>query len=531
MLVLIIVGVVGLLVWIVYVQSEARQQADVRCALDVVGTTAVVESFFGKTWKRVPGPGRLNARQRLKRGAPVLSVDWASSPQGGTEVSVWVSDFTVRTIGGLRFVKMMDHAQYAWRKKRQLGICLGRQGEASLRTGPSPSQPARDSRPISSPTDAVEKVEVAPAGASHSAPAAWYEDPTGRFEVRYWDGKAWSGRVASGGREVRDPIPGSRASAATTDARHEIGASRTTGTAQATFLQAAAHERAGDVPAAIDALKRVVASGDPTVAAPAAMTLAGLLEGQGDLAGAEAANRTAARMGGGDFAARALVNVARIRLAGGDTTAAERMYEKAAKLGHPEESPCAWANLGAMREDRGDLEGAIEAYEQAIQSEHRDHANRAYVNLGLLYQRRGNLREAQVNYTMAIKANHAEETPRAWLMLGYLWESNGDDTSAIRAFEDVIRSGHPARSAAAWVALGGIRLRQGDKRLACEAFQHALDVAVDSGESARAAIMLGITKKQLGDRTGALAAFRHARSVGPADIAQQAAGQIAQLGG
>lgn len=40
---------------------------------------------------------------------------------------------------------------------------------------------------------------------SNAAPAAWYADPSGRFELRYWDGKEWTEHVARGGQQFTDP--------------------------------------------------------------------------------------------------------------------------------------------------------------------------------------------------------------------------------------------------------------------------------------------------------------------------------------
>jgi len=39
-----------------------------------------------------------------------------------------------------------------------------------------------------------------------SAPAAWYGDPTGRHQYRYWDGKAWTEHVADNGEGSIDPL-------------------------------------------------------------------------------------------------------------------------------------------------------------------------------------------------------------------------------------------------------------------------------------------------------------------------------------
>jgi hypothetical protein len=44
----------------------------------------------------------------------------------------------------------------------------------------------------------------APAAAP-SIPAGWYPDPSGRFELRYWDGAAWSEHVARQGQMYTDP--------------------------------------------------------------------------------------------------------------------------------------------------------------------------------------------------------------------------------------------------------------------------------------------------------------------------------------
>ncbi len=41
-----------------------------------------------------------------------------------------------------------------------------------------------------------------PPGAS----ASWYADPTGRYDVRYWDGDVWRPHVATAGRPAADPL-------------------------------------------------------------------------------------------------------------------------------------------------------------------------------------------------------------------------------------------------------------------------------------------------------------------------------------
>ncbi|MBT4984514.1 MAG: DUF2510 domain-containing protein [Ilumatobacter sp.] len=36
-------------------------------------------------------------------------------------------------------------------------------------------------------------------------PAGWYADPSGRYELRYWDGNAWTEHVSRAGQQFTDP--------------------------------------------------------------------------------------------------------------------------------------------------------------------------------------------------------------------------------------------------------------------------------------------------------------------------------------
>ena len=42
-------------------------------------------------------------------------------------------------------------------------------------------------------------------GATPAVPAAWYKDPSGRYELRYWNGTTWTEHVARGGQQFTDP--------------------------------------------------------------------------------------------------------------------------------------------------------------------------------------------------------------------------------------------------------------------------------------------------------------------------------------
>ena len=39
-----------------------------------------------------------------------------------------------------------------------------------------------------------------------TAPGAWYPDPRGRHELRWWSGSEWTDRVSDAGREGVDPV-------------------------------------------------------------------------------------------------------------------------------------------------------------------------------------------------------------------------------------------------------------------------------------------------------------------------------------
>ena len=54
----------------------------------------------------------------------------------------------------------------------------------------------------------VAPVPVAPVPAPApvvTTPAGWYPDPSGRFEMRYWDGSAWTEHVSRQGQQFTDP--------------------------------------------------------------------------------------------------------------------------------------------------------------------------------------------------------------------------------------------------------------------------------------------------------------------------------------
>ena len=77
-------------------------------------------------------------------------------------------------------------------------------------TGMSPAILTETIWALAHPTDNAEPVipaaaaEPAPA-AEPAAPAGWYADPSGRFELRYWDGNTWTEHVWRAGQQYTDP--------------------------------------------------------------------------------------------------------------------------------------------------------------------------------------------------------------------------------------------------------------------------------------------------------------------------------------
>ncbi len=59
--------------------------------------------------------------------------------------------------------------------------------------------------PAAEPAPAEPEPAPAAAAAEPAVPAGWYADPSGRFELRYWDGSAWTEHVSRAGQQFTDP--------------------------------------------------------------------------------------------------------------------------------------------------------------------------------------------------------------------------------------------------------------------------------------------------------------------------------------
>lgn len=66
----------------------------------------------------------------------------------------------------------------------------------------APAADAPDAPAADAPAEPA--AEAAPT-ADAAVPAGWYADPSGRFELRYWDGAAWTEHVSRAGQQFTDP--------------------------------------------------------------------------------------------------------------------------------------------------------------------------------------------------------------------------------------------------------------------------------------------------------------------------------------
>lgn len=67
-------------------------------------------------------------------------------------------------------------------------------------------QPAVPASTPATPFATASSPSAAATGATPNVPADWHKDPSGRFELRYWNGTAWTEHVATGGKQSIDPI-------------------------------------------------------------------------------------------------------------------------------------------------------------------------------------------------------------------------------------------------------------------------------------------------------------------------------------
>ncbi len=57
----------------------------------------------------------------------------------------------------------------------------------------------------STASETTASAEPSSVASSAAAPAGWYADPSGRFELRYWNGDSWTEHVSRAGQQSTDP--------------------------------------------------------------------------------------------------------------------------------------------------------------------------------------------------------------------------------------------------------------------------------------------------------------------------------------
>jgi len=70
--------------------------------------------------------------------------------------------------------------------------------------GTAPETTETEPEPVVAPV-VEEPTAAEPAAVESAVPAGWYADPSGRYELRYWDGNAWTEHVSRAGQQFTDP--------------------------------------------------------------------------------------------------------------------------------------------------------------------------------------------------------------------------------------------------------------------------------------------------------------------------------------
>ena len=94
------------------------------------------------------------------------------------------------------------HGQVATAPWPTASVSAGSTAEESAASSDSPWQSTASS---SAGFAAAQAQPAQQAGPVPSVPANWYKDPSGRFEMRYWNGTEWTEHVATAGKQSIDP--------------------------------------------------------------------------------------------------------------------------------------------------------------------------------------------------------------------------------------------------------------------------------------------------------------------------------------
>ena len=127
-----------------------------------------------------------------------------------------VSDLNQHASGGWEVVSVVESGG-------RLHAILRREGSPPAAAAAAPGaaavapaavvEPAAAAAPAAvTPIETAQPVTAAAASTPSNAtvaithtPAGWYPDPSGRYEMRYWDGLAWTEHVSRQGQQFTDP--------------------------------------------------------------------------------------------------------------------------------------------------------------------------------------------------------------------------------------------------------------------------------------------------------------------------------------
>ncbi len=158
---------------------------------DMDGFVATLNERAGEGWDVVsvihgaPSGGDVTAILRRAASAAQLAATNAAPAVTATTTTSEIAEVTP------------DEEPAGWAAAPETAVAAAA-GAAAATAEPAPIG-AVDFEPITTDHPA------AAAAATSTTPAGWYPDPSGRFEMRYWDGGQWSEHVARGGQQFTDP--------------------------------------------------------------------------------------------------------------------------------------------------------------------------------------------------------------------------------------------------------------------------------------------------------------------------------------
>lgn len=200
-------------------------------------------------------------------------------------------------------------------------------------------------------------------------------------------------------------------------------------TARSALRHAEHLERRGDWEAERH-FRRAAQDPDPALSARGWRGIAALEAARGNQPAALQALRSIIDTGDVDEMPRALRNMGVMLDDAGEIDAAREAYERAIATHHQQQAPAAMVNLAQLDEKVGDLDCARSGFEQAIATDHPVESQRARVLLGFLHQAQGDNDRAFACFE-AVDGDPGDEwVQRAAMHAGAMLLDRGDHAAA-----------------------------------------------------------------------------------------------------